>query len=426
MGNSTIKVHNLGKAYRIGLLEKKSDTFIGAVLSAIISPFKNFRKLAKLKKHQLHNSTEDIYWANRNISFEVKQGEILGVIGKNGAGKSTLLKMLSRITEPTEGKIEIHARSVASLLEVGTGFNAELTGSENIYLNGTILGLTKKQIDERYNDIVEFSGIEKFLQTPVKRYSSGMKVRLAFAVAAHLDPEILIIDEVLAVGDAEFQKKCLGKVQSVASKGDRTVLFVSHDMAAIKSLCTHAIVMQKGTIVYEGKAADAVEYYLKNVNDINVFNKNINIDFRRGNGIFTTTGIEFYNNRQEEVATFITAMELNIKVYYKFVETCKNPVINLIFKNALQAEVMNLSSALAYKDVLKLHEEGFIICNIPKLPLMAGKYSIDVVLKNDFELTDHVENLIIINVEEGDYYGIGRSIETMRDGILIDHSWATQ
>ena len=193
----------------------------------------------------------DIFWALKDINFEVKKGEVLGIIGKNGAGKSTLLKILSRITEPTGGRIEIYGR-IASLLEVGTGFNPELSGRENVYLNGTILGMTKKEIDLKFDEIIDFSGVEKFIDTPVKRYSSGMKVRLAFAVAAHLDPEILIIDEVLAVGDAEFQKKCLGKMHDVAENEGRTVLFVSHNMSAVQTLCSRSVVLENGCLIFLG------------------------------------------------------------------------------------------------------------------------------------------------------------------------------
>ena len=200
------------------------------------------------------------------MSFDVRDGEVLGIIGRNGAGKSTLLKVLSRITEPTRGKVKIRGR-VSSLLEVGTGFHPDLSGRENIYLNGTILGMTKREIDRKFDEIVDFSGVERFLDTPIKRYSSGMKVRLAFAVAAHLEPEILIIDEVLAVGDAEFQKKCMGKMQDVA-KGGRTVLFVSHSMAAIQSLCNKGIVLEAGTVAYDGPVDGAIEKYLEQLESI--------------------------------------------------------------------------------------------------------------------------------------------------------------
>lgn len=262
MDEEVIKVKHLGKAYRIGLKDQKNET-LGATLGAWLkSPLKNYRRLRGLSKITEDAEGNDIYWALRDISFNVKKGEVLGVIGRNGAGKSTLLKLLSRITDPTKGEIEISGR-VASLLEVGTGFNPDLTGRENTYLNGTILGMSRKEIDAKFDDIVAFSGIEKFIDTPVKRYSSGMKVRLGFAVAAFLDPDILILDEVLAVGDAEFQKKCLGKMQDVAEQQGRTVLFVSHNMTAVKSLCTKAIWLKDGYIAAEGNVTDVVNQYLK-------------------------------------------------------------------------------------------------------------------------------------------------------------------
>ncbi len=419
--NIAIKVTNLGKAYRIGLKEQKSETFIGSIIQSISKPLKNFKEISNLKKLGGERKDENIFWANRHISFDVHEGEVLGIIGKNGAGKSTLLKLLSRITQPTEGRIEITGK-VASLLEVGTGFNPDLTGRENIYLNGTILGLTRKEIDERYDEIVEFSGIEKFIETPVKRYSSGMKVRLAFAVAAHLDPEILIIDEVLAVGDAEFQKKCLGKIQSVADKEGRTVLFVSHDMAAIKNLCTRAILLQQGEIVNEGSPADVVDFYLKNAKTIDIGNQ-LNTINRSGTGEFIVTGMAFLNAKMEPVTVLESGMDVNIRIDYKCLSKSVNPVINLVFKNSLQNEVMNLLSRIAYYGVMKLEDEGSIICHIPKFPLMQGRYTIDTHLKYDFSMTDFVESIVTIDVEKGDYYGTGKIVESMRDGVLVQHEW---
>ena len=254
-----IKVEGLGKRYRIGLKEKMHDTLTGAFLAHLKSPLNNFRRLKKLASFS-DDQSEDIIWALKDVSFEIETGEVVGIIGKNGAGKSTLLKILSRITTPTEGQAVITGR-ISSLLEVGTGFHSELTGRENVYLNGTILGMSKKEIDRKFDEIVDFSGVEKFIDTPVKRYSSGMTVRLAFSVAAHLEPEILLIDEVLAVGDAEFQKKCLGKMKNVASQG-RTVLFVSHNMAAVNRLCEWCLWLEEGKVKDKLPAQEAVQKYL--------------------------------------------------------------------------------------------------------------------------------------------------------------------
>lgn len=259
MAKTIIKVENLSKRYRLGLKEQQADTLVGQFKNLLKVPYRNYRRLRELSKFGYED--ESVFWALKDVSFEVKEGEVLGIIGKNGAGKSTLLKILSQITEPTSGKIELHGR-VASLLEVGTGFHPELSGRENIYMNGTILGMTKREIDQKLEEIIDFSGVEKFIDTPVKFYSSGMKVRLGFSVAAHLDPEILIIDEVLAVGDYEFQQKCLGKMEDVSKNKGRTVLFVSHNMGAVGNLCEESILLKSGLIIKKGKTLNVLkEYY---------------------------------------------------------------------------------------------------------------------------------------------------------------------
>ena len=250
-----IRVENLGKRYVIGRETRPAATLAGRVRQTLASPF------SWLSSQLRGPSEEEILWALQDVSFEVKRGEVLGVIGRNGAGKSTLLKILSRITEPTTGNAEMHGR-IGALLEVGTGMHPELTGRENIYLNGTIIGMREAEIAGKFDEIVDFSGIERFLDTPVKRYSSGMRVRLGFAIAAHLEPEILIVDEVLAVGDAEFQQKCLGKMKDVAGHG-RTVLFVSHNMGAINSLCSKCILVEAGHLRASGSPAEIVAQYIR-------------------------------------------------------------------------------------------------------------------------------------------------------------------
>jgi len=265
----SIKVENISKRYRIGLQDQIHDSIGGSILSFIKSPVRNYRKYRSLYKFNdiedgngqaAKTDSADIIWALRDVSFEIESGEVLGIIGKNGAGKSTLLKILCGITEPTSGYAEIRGR-VSSLLEVGTGFHQELTGRENVYLNATILGMKKVEVDRKFDEIVEFSGVEKFIDTPVKRYSSGMSVRLAFAVAAYLEPEILLIDEVLAVGDAAFQKKCLKKMEDVGQEG-RTVVFVSHNMSAITHLCDRTILIDKGSKAMDGPSQEIVRAYL--------------------------------------------------------------------------------------------------------------------------------------------------------------------
>lgn len=260
-----IRAEGVSKVYRIGLRDNAPDSLSGMLIDIVRSPVKNYRKYRSLYRFSESETAEtngrsDLIWALRNVGFAVKQGEVLGIIGRNGAGKSTLLKILTRITPPTRGVIEIRGR-VSSLLEVGTGFHQELTGRENIYLNGTILGMKKREVDRKFDEIVEFSGMERFLDTPVKRYSSGMAVRLAFSVAAHLEPEILIVDEVLAVGDSDFQKKCIRKMKEVHTHG-RTVLFVSHNMPFISMLCDRVILLQAGTVVADGAPQSVVNAYL--------------------------------------------------------------------------------------------------------------------------------------------------------------------
>ncbi len=263
MSNPIIKVNNLSKRYRIGAKEQGYKTFREAIMDGISAPVRNLAKLRRLtrfKDGQSLNCEEDVIWALKDVSFEVNEGEVLGIIGRNGAGKTTILKVLSRITEPTFGFAEIHGR-ISSLLEVGTGFHPELTGRENIFLNGAILGMRKHEIERKFDEIVNFAEIEKFIDTPVKRYSSGMYVRLAFAVAAHLEPEILLVDEVLAVGDNVFQKKCLGKMSDITSQG-RTVLFVSHFMPSILNLCSRTLLLDGGRVHLDGSSKQVVEAYL--------------------------------------------------------------------------------------------------------------------------------------------------------------------
>lgn len=270
MSNSefAFKADNVSKVYRIGAKQIAKDSLSSMLIDLARSPLKNYKKYRSLYKfsedelsaNQIDLDSSNLLWALRDVSFEIKQGETVGIIGRNGAGKSTLLKVLSRITHPTRGKIEICGR-ISSLLEVGTGFHQELTGRENVYLNGTVLGMRKHEVDKKFDEIIDFSGVEKFLDTPVKRYSSGMRVRLAFAVAAHLEPEILIVDEVLAVGDSGFQKKCLDKMEDVSHTG-RTVLFVSHNMAAVSRLCDRGIYLEHGLVVQDAPIHDVVSNYM--------------------------------------------------------------------------------------------------------------------------------------------------------------------
>ncbi|MCX6181576.1 MAG: polysaccharide ABC transporter ATP-binding protein [Bacteroidetes bacterium] len=324
MENKTvIKVERLSKRYRIGLREEMHDSLAASMAAFLKSPFKSFKKLKNLSS--FGDESEDVFWALKDISFEVKQGDALGIIGMNGAGKSTLLKVLSRITEPTSGEISIKGR-VASLLEVGTGFHADLTGRENIFLNGTILGMTRKEINQKMEEIIEFSGVRKFIDTPVKRYSSGMRVRLAFSVAAHLDPEILIIDEVLAVGDYEFQNKCIGKMQDVA-RGGKTILFVSHNMAAINQLCSRAILLKQGQKIADGTVSEIIEAY-KNANISSTSDLGF-VSFPSNNDIpFQLLELSFKNAQHETLNHFEYVESIFVSMRFKIKTVSPNYYIN--------------------------------------------------------------------------------------------------
>lgn len=316
--NVILKAENISKQYRLGTVGTGTLSHdLNRWWHRIRGKEDPYLKIGETNDRST-KGTSDYVWALQNINFEVERGEVLGIIGKNGAGKSTLLKILSKVTAPTTGTIKSRGR-IASLLEVGTGFNGELTGRENVYLNGAILGMTKKEITAKLDEIIDFSGCERYIDTPVKRYSSGMTVRLAFAVAAFLEPEILVIDEVLAVGDAEFQKKAIGKMQDISKGEGRTVLFVSHNMAAVKSLCTRGIVLEHGKVVFEGEINDSINHYL-NSNKKKSLEKSVLItdEHRR----FKTTreiqisSISFLNSLYENCFTSFNPIKLNFKIEF--------------------------------------------------------------------------------------------------------------
>jgi lipopolysaccharide transport system ATP-binding protein len=399
-----IKAENISKRYRIGLKEHLPKSISGAILDFVKSPLKNYRKYRSLYRFDDGNSNpaspthtipSDIVWALGGISFELKQGEALAIIGKNGAGKSTLLKILARITSPTSGCAEIFGR-VSSLLEVGTGFHPELTGRENIYLNGTILGMKKKEIDRKHDEIVNFSGVEKFIDTPVKRFSSGMIVRLAFAVAAHLEPEILIVDEVLAVGDAEFQKKCLGKMSTVASEG-RTVLFVSHNMVAVETLCKKAICLENGKIINEGDTADVVSAYLQRFSMNSSRFENGIVHIR--NTEHSVKTIAMYCDGEPSSLVY-TGCEMNIRVYFESSILMRYPVLGFLIKNSFNLPILGINNK-HYADNLvnKPVDHGTISMKIPNLPLIQGEYFVDIFLGDGNEDFDIIENAFAFNVE---------------------------
>ncbi|GGF47007.1 ABC transporter ATP-binding protein [Echinicola rosea] len=402
MSKSIIKVENLSKRYRLGLKEKRSKTLAGQVGNIIKSPWENFQRLRKLSKFGAED--ESVFWALKDVNFEVKEGEVLGIIGKNGAGKSTLLKILSQITEPTSGKITLNGR-VASLLEVGTGFHPELTGRENIYMNGTILGMTRREIDRKLDEIIDFSGIEKFVDTPVKFYSSGMKVRLGFSVAAHLEPEILIIDEVLAVGDYEFQQKCLGKMEDVSKNQGRTVLFVSHNMAAVQNLCSRGLLLGKGTLVYEGNLEKLIEKY-----------------FSLQGGRMTNTNGSFDLSTKKKEETAITRLDIycenkltnivhanshvTFKVVYNSCSKFRATHFGVSFRDQFGDEIIAINNKHT-GDVLSGVSSSQIIVDIPEFPLFKGSYELDLFLGDGFYDFDVIKGAGRIKVIEKDIYNSG-------------------
>lgn len=414
-----IEVKNLSKLYQIGAKEAYGS-LREEIMQAVTAPFK--RRFSP----DTASDTDSTLWALKDVSFEVNEGEVVGIIGRNGAGKSTLLKILSRITEPTSGRVTMRGR-VASLLEVGTGFHPELTGRENIFLNGALLGMSSAEIRKKFNEIVAFSEIEKFLDTPVKRYSSGMYVRLAFAVAAHIEPEILIVDEVLAVGDAQFQKKCLGKMGEVA-KGGRTVLFVSHNMAAIQNICRRAIFLSQGEIIEDGATELVVERYLTD----SIKRVPISLserEDRQGTGDIKFTSVKFQNCRNENVESFVSGN------FAKFV---------IYFENRLNHDLKNFHIAIGIDDhsgnrITALSSEVIpqvlsvvpayvtnIEIQIERLPLTEGRYGFTIFSTINGIVADWIQNAGFFNVESGDYYGTGKLPPKGQGNFLMEYKFNIQ
>lgn len=390
MIDTVIKVENLSKKYIIS--HQQQERYI-ALRDVMARGVKNLGKriLSPFTVHpsqDSHTAAQEEFYALNDVSFKIKQGDRVGIIGRNGAGKSTLLKILSRITEPTSGRIEITGR-VASLLEVGTGFHPELTGRENIFLNGAILGMGKAEIKRKFEEIVDFAEVEKFLDTPVKRYSSGMYVRLAFAVAAHLEPEILIVDEVLAVGDAAFQKKCLGKMEE-AGKDGRTVLFVSHNMAAIQSLCSSAINLCAGRLIGQGNVDEQISLYMKLIGESSNNNNSSRLKLSKSLGL----RIEMTPNPVESANDLNYRLELTSDKYISF-----DSIVILIFSSfGMRIGIVDLRQTDG-KSAVDSDYTLTIIGKIKSLPLVEGEYSIGLFLASS-EVTDNfydLANLSVIN-----------------------------
>ena len=393
MSKPIITVENLSKCYALGQQRNRAEA-LRHILEDVVR-----RPLDWLKPDR----TKTEFWALRNVNFEVKAGDVVGIIGRNGAGKSTLLKILSRITEPTTGRITIEGR-VASLLEVGTGFHPELTGRENIFLNGAILGMTKAEIKKKFDEIVAFSEVEKFLDTPVKRYSSGMYMRLAFAVAAHLEPEILIVDEVLAVGDAAFQKKCLGKMQDV-SRGGRTVLFVSHNMQAVVALCNQAVWLQDGTVLTTGPARElAASYMEKYAADSNGSGQPLAEMPRTGTGAgkFTQMTITPLNAAGEPVANVVTGGSVQIQLEVTAAQPLQEANVAITIYDSGGYRLIDVSTALK-GEFLSLPAGGKARVNfiLQELLLKPGRYSVELWLgRAAAEDMDYVREAGVLDMQE--------------------------
>lgn len=423
MSDVVISVEKLSKLYRLGLKDEVHDTLAGNLFSLMRTPVKNFKRLRSLTRLNMNENSDDMLWALRDVSFEVKRGEVVGIIGRNGSGKSTLLKVLSRITEPTGGRAVVRGR-VGSLLEVGTGFHPELTGRENVYMNGTILGMSKTGINSKFDEIVDFSGVEKFLDTPVKRYSSGMLVRLAFAVAAHLDPEILIVDEVLAVGDAEFQAKCLGKMKSVSSTEGKTVLFVSHNMGAIQNLCSRALLLRQGQLVVDGGAASTIASYLAYLDrgSADPFNNNPE---RSGDGSARFVSAQLLVEGDHAMARVMAGMPLTFEFEYSNPEDLENFDCLITIYNSNGIPITHCNSHIAGNGLV-YQKQGVVCCHIPRLPLIPGRYRVAAALLKGGVTCDHIPNILSLEVEGSIFFPHGRTPNPNYCSVLVDHTWSAR
>jgi lipopolysaccharide transport system ATP-binding protein len=365
---------------------------------------------------------EGDFWALRDVSFQVRQGEVLGIIGANGAGKSTLLKILAKILKPNRGHIRVNGR-LRALIEVAAGFHPDLTGRENIYLNGSILGMKKREIDAKFDEIVEFSGIGDFLDTPVKRYSSGMHARLGFAVAAHLEPEVLIVDEVLAVGDQAFQEKCLGKMSDVAQSG-RTVLFVSHNLAAVQELCSRAILLENGRVVYEGTAGDAVEQYLVQIRNGMTTVPLLDRMGRTGTGRVRISGFRIECPQGMPVRMPRCGERVCLAIDYQAADDCRNVDIGISIYNNAGSILSVLYASYMRGAFQSIPTQGTFRCIVNRLPLVPGYYRVSArVYENGVEADCPRDGVGFVLVEEGDYYGTGHAPSHRNASFFMDGEW---
>jgi lipopolysaccharide transport system ATP-binding protein len=407
-----IRIQGLAKQYRIGE-RQRYKSLRESIMKTLAAPFRPGGRRQR-----------ETIWALDDLSLEIQRGDAVGIIGRNGAGKSTLLKILSRITEPTRGRVEVHGR-VGSLLEVGTGFHLELTGRENIYLNGAILGMKRAEIGRKFDEIVAFSEVEKFLDTPVKHFSTGMYLRLAFAVAAHLEPEILLVDEVLAVGDASFQKKCMGKMGEVARAG-RTVLFVSHNMAAVQHLCPRSILLENGRVSRDSETSEVIQGYIRSLDETPVADLS-RFTNRQGAGHVRFTAIRFFDDNGAEISRGVSGQPVVFAMDY--LSQGGGPLGNvrasLAFYDKFGQVLFNCSSELTGAGPAKLPPKGTISCRIPRLPLSQSRYRIAPFLEVGGEIQDWITPGLPFDVIDGDFFGSGRVYPSgwQGVGVLVPHSW---
>ena len=433
MNSNTIAINidNISKCYRLGVKDEIADTFGATLINFLKSPLKNYRKYRSLYKFDdvdpdNEHESSDILWALKNVSFDVKKGESVGIIGRNGSGKSTLLKVIAKITTPTKGYAQVNGR-ISSLLEVGTGFHPELTGKENIYLNGTILGMRKKEIDAKLEEIIAFSGVEKFIETPVKRYSSGMRVRLAFSVAAHLEPEILLVDEVLAVGDAEFQKKCLGKMGEVTAQG-RTVLFVSHQLAAVEQLCDRVIWLNEGSVISSGPSTEIISKYLNDGSsnkigpggDLSTWPRELPLEpiLMRGK----INGIPFQKHH------FVKPLKpLRIELELEIPRPLMRCNFAINFKNIREENIYSVNTRWIMEKI-DLEKKGSykIVCEIDELPLAPKVYNLTFAIRSNDIMIDFVDKVAAIEIARDDVYGTGELPDSKQGYFLSQARWHIQ
>lgn len=426
MASPAIRVHGLGKQYRIGAATDKHRTFRESIVNGFTNPARTVRRAFS----KLEEDDPDTVWALRDVSFDVQQGEVLGVIGPNGAGKSTLLKILARITEPSRGFAEVRGR-VGSLLEVGTGFHQELTGRENVYLNGAILGMTRKEVERQFAAIVDFAEVHQFLDTPVKRYSSGMRLRLAFSVAAHLRPEILLVDEVLAVGDAVFQRKCIGKMSDVAEEG-RTVIFVSHDLSVVTRLCDRGLVVSGGRLVFDGSEDAAVSHYTQDVLH-RMGSKDfpphvLHEDHQEPGDDFVISRIELLDRYGVPKNVLHTWDHVKIRVHFHAPRYIEKGAVELLVRTLQGALALRFSSS-PDRGLPRPITEGANTwtCEIPKIPLAAGPHILGAgVAIPRSQWLYRADDLCRLDVLPADVFGTGMAPTTNRMIAVTAYDWASE